>query len=128
MKWWRLIGEYNAETTTFSACAGNVTSPYTPDKSGRLTGLRVIPNGGVATSLINHVEFRLSCTSFEPNVLEVGGQGNGLQTVPATPQGVYDFDIDQPVEAGVPITVEARNLTDDTPVTVMVELYARFES
>lgn len=128
MKWWRLIGEYDAESTTFSACAGVVTSPYTPDVSGRLTGLRAIINRAAATSLINHVQFRLSCTTFNPNVLEVGGQGAGIQTALVAETGPIDYDIDQPVQAGVPITVEARNVTADTPVTVQAELYGRFEN
>ena len=127
MKWWRLIGEYNAETKTFSACAGAVTSPYTPDKTGKLTGLRVVPNADAATTLMQHVQIRLSCTTFQPNVLEVGGQGCGLQTVPAKQTMPIDYDIDEPVQAGVPITIEARNLTADTPVGVLVEIYGRFE-
>lgn len=124
---WRLLGEYDAETTTFSACAGAAqTSPYTPDVSGTLTGLRVIPNRSAASSLINHVQFRLSCTTFKPNTLHVGGQGTGLQTAPALQQDTQDYDVDQPIQAGVPITVEARNVTADTPVTVSVLLYGRF--
>lgn len=128
---WRLIGEYDAETTTFSACAGAAqTSPYTPDISGNLTGLRVVVNRSAASSLINHVQFRLTSTTFTPNTIHVGGQGSGLQTAPALAGGVVaslDWVVNQPVQSGVPITVEARNVTADTPVTVAVELYGKFD-
>jgi len=129
--YWRLLGEYDAETTAYTALAGTPASPYTPDETGRLTALRVIVNRSAATSLINHVQFRLTCTTFKPNSIEVGGQGSGLQTAPAFQSGVAavtDWDVMQPVQAGVPITVEGRNKTADTPVTVSVHLYGRFES
>jgi len=126
---WRLLGEYDAETTTYSACAGTAqTSPYTPDFSGNLIGMRAIPNRSAATSLINHVQFRLTCTTFNPNVIHVGGQGTGLQTAPALQQGGMDWQCSQPVQSGVPITVEARNVTADTPVTVSVLLYGLFDT
>lgn len=125
---WRLIGEYDAETTTYSACAGaSQTSPYTPDFSGRLVGLRGIMNRSAASSLINHVQFRLTCTTFRPNTIHGAVQGSGLQTAPALQPGPLDFEVDQTVQAGVPITVEARNVTADTPVTVSVLLYGLFE-
>lgn len=126
-KYWRLIGEYNAETKTYSACAGTVPSPYTPDKSGKLSGLRAIVAGDSASALIQHVQFKLTCTTFNPNSIEIGAQGSGLQTAPAFHGDPIDWCCDQPVQAGVPITIEARNLTADTPVGVLVELYGLFE-
>jgi hypothetical protein len=127
-KFWRLLAEYDAESTTYSACAGpKGSSPYTPDVTSRLRGLRVIINRSAATSLINHVQFKLTCTTFNPNSIEVGGQGNGIQTAPSVSLPPFDWDVDQTVTAGVPITVEARNNTVDTPVTVSVMLYGYFE-
>lgn len=131
-KYWRCLGQYDSETTAYTALAvSGFSSPYTPDVSGKLTGLRVMVNRSAASSLINHVEFKLTCTTFNPNSIEIGGQGSGLQTAPALQSGntaVTDFDVDQPVQAGVPITIEGRNVTADTPVTVSVMLYGRFES
>ena len=125
---WRLLGEYTAETLTYSALTGGVaSSPYTPDISGRLTGLRAQMNRSAATSLINAIQFRLSCTTFNPNVLEVGLVGGGLQTAPAHEPVPSDWDVDQEVIAGVPITIEARNITADTPITVSALLWGRFE-
>ena len=127
-KFWRLLAEYDAEATTYSACVGpKGSSPYTPDVSAHLKGLRVVINRSAATSLINHVQFKLTCTTFNPNSIEVGGQGNGLQTAPSVALMPFDWDVDQPVQAGVPITIEARNNTVDTPVTVSVMLYGYFE-
>jgi len=129
MKYWRCLGEYDSETTAYTALAGSAgSSPFTPPENARLVGLRTIPNRSAATSLINHVEFKLTCTSFVPNVIEVGGQGTGLQTAPALQQGSIDYEIDQPVSGNQPITIEGRNVTADTPVTVSVLLYGLFDN
>lgn len=127
---WRLIGHYNSVTTGYTACAGALqTSPYTPDFSGRLIGLRTIIGGGAATSLVQHIEFRLACTQFIPNTMEVGGQGSGLQTAPAVKIGeIIDWQVDQAVQAGVVITVEGRNEAGaETPVTVEAMVYGLFQ-
>lgn len=131
-RYWRCLGQYDAETTTYSALAvAGFTSPYTPDEDARLTGLRVMMNRSAATTLVNHTQFRLTCTTFKPNSIECGGQGAGIQTALVPQAGATatsDWDCDQPVKAGVPITIEGRNVTADSPVTVSVLLYGRFES
>lgn len=129
MRVWRLLAEYDAETTTFSAAAGSAqSSPYTPDFSGRLVALRSIIGGGAATSLVQHIIFRLTCTKFTPNVLEVAAQGHGLQTATGTPGETLDWPVDQQVQSGVPITIEGRNEAGaETPVTVEAFLYGLFE-
>lgn len=126
-RYWRLIGEYNAETKTYSALAGTVTSPYTPDQTGKLIGLRGIVSADAATSLIQAIQFKLTCTTFKPNAIEVGAQGSGLSTAPQNHAEALDWQVDQPVQAGVPITIEARNLTADTPVGVLAHLWGWFE-
>lgn len=128
-KYAKLMGRYDAETTTYSACAGSgAASPYTPDEDGRLVGLRVITNAGAATNLVNGVQFKLTCTTFKPNSIEVHFCGGGLLTAPAFIPNPVDWPTDQAVRAGVPITIEARNMTADTPVGVDVALYGIFES
>jgi len=128
MRTWRLLGQYDAESTTYTALAvSGMSSPYAPDFSGKLVGLRTVVNRSAASSLINHVEFRLTCTTFKPNAIEVGAQGSGLQTAPALQAEHMDWQVDQPVQAGVPITIEARNITADTPVTVSALIYGLFE-
>lgn len=130
MRVWRLLGHYNATTTTFSACAGALqTSPFTPDFNGTLINLRTINFGGAATTLTQHVLFRLTCTTFSPNELQVGAQGAGLQTAPAVSMGpVLDWAISQPVRSGVPIKVEGLNEAGaETPVTPEVGIYGLFE-
>jgi len=129
MKYWRCLGQYDAETTTYSALAvAGFTSPYTPDEDARLIGLRTVVNRSAVTSLINHVQFRLTCTTFKPNSIECGAQGSGLQTAPAVQPNETDWSVDQMVKAGVPVTIEARNVTADTPVTTSVLLYGCFQS
>ena len=128
-KYWRVLGEYDAESTTYSAFAGGAgASPYTPDESGRLIGLRTIVGDDAATSLVNHGQIKLTCTKFKPNSIEVIFQGTGLRTVPAFMQMPIDHVVDQEVQAGVPITLEGRNLTADTPVTVSVILMGLFQT
>lgn len=131
-EYWRLLGEYTAETTTYSALTGGVaSSPYTPDETAKLVGLRVVMNRSAATSLINAIQFRLTCVTFKPNSIEAVGVGSGLQTAPAQMSGetaITDYSVNQPVAAGVPITIEARNVTADTPVTVSCLLMGKFVS
>lgn len=129
MKHWQVMAEYDAETTTYSACAGGAgSSPYTPGATGRLLGLRVEVGGDAATTLTELVQFRLTCTTFKPNSIECVGAGGGLRTAPFPQPAPRDHVVDQPVQAGVPITIEARNVTADTPVTNSVVLLGLFES
>jgi hypothetical protein len=129
MRIWRLLAEYDAETTTFSECAGTVESPFSPDFTGRLVALRTIIGGGAATSLVQHIIFRLTCTIWTPNTIHVAAQGSGLQTAPAVKTGeVIDWPVDQPIQSSVPITIEARNEAGaETPVTVEAFIYGLFE-
>ena len=132
MRYWKLLGQYDAETTTYSELAvSGMASPYSPVENAKLKGLRAVINRSAATSLINHIQFKLTCATFKPNSIEVGGQGAGLQTAPAGVGGITtqsDWEVDQPVQAGVPITIEARNVTADTPVTVSALLYGLFDN
>lgn len=127
-RYWRVIGHYNGESQTYEALAGGFqASPYTPDEKATLKGIRVIPNGEAATSLMEGMQFRLSCTTFKPNVMHVVGSGNGIQTAPRFPMPPIDYDVNQPVEPGVPITIEGRHVVA-TAVTCNVLLLGLFES
>jgi hypothetical protein len=127
-KYWKLLAEYDAETATYSNCAGAAqTSPYTPTESAKLIGLRVIVGSTAATTLVEAVQFKLTCSTFKPNSIEVLANGNGLRTAPAANVPPVDYPVDQPVQAGVPITVEARNVAG-TPVTVQCFLMGEFVS
>jgi len=127
-KYWRLIGHYNGEAQTYEAFAGTFqTSPYTPDEKATLIGLRVIPGSEAATSLVENFQIRLSCTTFKPNVIHVCGSGAGLRTAPAMPLGHVDYEVNQPVEPGVPITVEGRHAVA-TAVTANILLMGEFQS
>lgn len=132
MRYWKLLGQYDAETTTYSEFAvSGMASPYSPVENAVLVGLRAVVNRSAASSLINHVQFKLTCATFKPNSIECGGQGSGLQTAPALQSGSTaqsDWECNQPVQAGVPITLEGRNVTADTPVTVSVVLYGLFDN
>lgn len=126
-KCWRLMGHYNAETQAYSACAGTLqTSPYTPDFSGRLIGIRTQVSDEAASSLVEHVQIRITCNTFKPNSIECFGQGRGLATAPAMANQSRDFMVDQAVSAGVPITIEARNDVA-TAVTNSTFVYGLFD-
>lgn len=109
-RFWRLIGEMVETATTFGAVAGAAAqSPYTPDIDANLIGIRVLSARQAATSLTNGFQIRITCTTFNPNTIHVGGVGTGLQTAPAQVTPPIDFDVNQPVKSGVPITIEGRN-------------------
>lgn len=127
-KYWRLIGHYNGEATTYEAMAGTFqTSPYTPDEDARLVGIRVMVAPEAATSLVEGFQIRLTCTTFKPNTIHVCGIGNGLATVPAIPAPVVDYEVDQPVKSGVPITIEGRHAVA-TAVTMNALIMGMFQS
>ena len=127
-QYWRLIGQYDAETQTYSACAGaGQTSPYTPDEDATLIGLRVSVGQLAATTLTTNGQFRLTCTTFKPNTIHCGWIGNGIATAPAFKCAPIDFACSQPVKAGVPITVEGRCF-GASDVTNSIELYGMFQS
>ena len=129
-KSWQLMAEYDAEDASYSACAGGAgSSPYSPLVNGRLTAIRCVPNGESVATLMEHVQIKLSSPTFKPNTIEVGAQGCGLRTAPAFMGGgdKLDWEVDQAVQVGAPITLEGRNVTADTPVGVSVLIYGLFE-
>jgi len=126
-QYWRCISHYNAETQAYSACAGTFqASPFTPDVSGRLLAVRLLEGQEAATSLACDIQIRLSCAIWKPNTMDVVLNGSGLKTVPVAHQSMVDYPVNQPVQAGVPITVEGRNATA-TGVTVSVHIMGLFE-
>lgn len=108
-RFWRLIGEMIETATQYGSVAGLAApSPYVPDVDAQLIGIRVLVGRQAATSLTNNFQIRLTSTTFQPNTIHVGGVGVGLGTAPSS-YAQFDFDVSQPVKAGVPITVEGRN-------------------
>lgn len=109
-RFWRLIGEMVETAVTYGAVAGAAApSPYVPDVDAKLVGIRLITSQQAATSLTNGYQVRITCTTFQPNTIHVAGSGAGLKTVPQNLPPVIDFEVNQPVKAGVPITIEGRN-------------------
>lgn len=95
--------------TTFAAAAGAAApSPFTPDFTGRLIGVRILSSRQAATSLINAVQITINCSNFKPNKLEFCVIGTGLQTAPASPVNQTDYEVDQPILA-IPITIQSRH-------------------
>jgi hypothetical protein len=127
-QYWRLIGHYQGEATTYEALAGSLqSSPYTPDEDAHLIGIRCIVAPEAATSLVENYQIRLTCTTFKPNTIHVGGCGNGLATAPAFPAPITDWTVNQPVKSGVPITIEGRHAVA-TAVTCNVMIFGLFSS
>jgi len=124
------MGEYNAETTTFTALAGpSGSSPYTPPVPGRLIGVRLLANRAAASSLINGIVIKMSSAIFSPNAIEFALVGGGLQTAPIAAIAQADYDVNQPVAPGNPIKIEGKNVSEtDTPVTVSILVMGLFES
>ena len=127
-RYWRLMGHYDAETATYSACVGAFApSPYNPPADGKLVGLRTVVGRTAATSLTDAIQFRLTSATFQPiNELQAMAIGTGLQTAPAMPAPIVDFEVNQPVKAGTPISVEGR-CANASAVTNDVYLWGCFE-
>ncbi len=127
MKIWRILGHYNAETQAYSALAGTFgSSPFVADFNGRLIGVRLLEGQEAATSLTCGVAIRMTCAKFTPNLLEFALNGSGLKTAPGSEQKVLDYQVDQPVQAGVGIALEGKNDVA-TAVTVSVIVMGCFE-
>lgn len=127
-QYWRVIGHYTGEAQTFESVAGGFqASPYTPDEDARLVGVRLVGASEAATSLMEGYQVRLSCTTFKPNTMHVVGAGVGLATVPRVAIPIYDYEVDQPVKSGVPITIEARHVPA-TAVTANILILGCFRS
>lgn len=127
-RYWKLLGQYSGEATTYEALAGAFqTSPYMPDEDARLRGIRLMCAPEAATSLVEGFQLRLTSTTFKPNTIHVCGIGNGLATVPSIPAPVIDYDVDQPVRSGVGITIEGRHAVA-TAVTANILVMGLFES
>jgi len=130
--WTEIMGRYDGEDTSWTALVGaGYTSPFTPKANGRLRKLSIVQAAGAATSLIDAVVFKLTCAKFKPiNSLEIGYYGGGVQTNAnhKMNQGIAaEWEVDQEVIAGVPITIEAKNISAQTAVTVDVLLIGTFE-
>ncbi len=128
-RYWKLLGEYDAESTTYTEFAGGAgASPYTPKENAKLIGLRTLVAADAATTLTEGLAFRLTCDTFKPNAIECGAAAAGIRTAPAFPIAPTDFEVDQPVQAGVPVVLEGKNVTADTPVGVSATLWGLFQS
>jgi hypothetical protein len=130
-KYWKLLGEYDAETTAYSALLGTISgakSPYTPTEDARLVGLKVCESTVAVTTVLTGVQLKLTCSTFKPNSIEVGVVGTGLHTAPKGYMKVEEWVVDQPVKAGVPITIEGRCIGAYAAVTVEVFLWGEFVS
>jgi hypothetical protein len=127
-KYWRVIGHYDGESATFESLAGTFqASPYVPDEDATLVAVRVIVGGEAASSLVNNLMIRMSCTTWKPNTIHVGAAGGGLRTAPAFAVPTYDYEVNQPVKAGVQITLEGRHAAG-SPVTNNTLVLGMFSS
>ena len=128
-KYWKLLGVYDSETTAYTELAyTGFTSPYTHDEDATLVGIRIIVGAGAATTLTEGFQFKLTHSKFKPNSIEVGGAGAGLHTAPAFPPPPIDWAVEQQVKGGVPITIEGRNVTAETPITNEIQVWGCFLS
>ena len=130
-KYWKLLGEYDGEATSYAAVLGTISgakSPYTPIEDARLVGLKVCESTVAVTTVLTGVQFKLTSSTFKPNSIEVGVVGVGLKTAPQAANKCEEWIVDQPVKAGVPITIEARCIGAYAAVTVEVFLWGEFIS
>lgn len=118
------MGTYIGAGKTFVAMTG---SPFAPLANGRLIQVKLLVYGSAVTALIEGVVATLSSPSFGGVPVTVGTAGSGIRTatIPAVPIGIQNCDV--PVKVGVNITLQIKNVTADTPVTVEATLIGVFE-
>ncbi|GAH95030.1 unnamed protein product [marine sediment metagenome] len=117
------LGTYIGAEKTFVAMTG---SPYSPLTSGRLIQLKLIVYGSAVTALIEGIIAVVTCPLWGVPVT-VGTAGSGLRTatIPSVPIGIQNCDV--PIQTGVDLKCEIKNVTADTPVTVEATLIGVFE-
>lgn len=117
------IGTSVSVTTTYVEMTG---SPYSPLLSGRLIQVKLNASGDAATALIENVTVQLSSAKWRvPLVVAIVGAG--LRTAPGFPIPIGVQNCDLPVETGVQIKAEVKNVTGDTPVTPRYQVIGVFE-
>lgn len=109
-----MIATTLSESVTFEEMTG---SPYSPLTNGRLIQLKLYMAGSDAASLIENVLVKVTSSLWGVPVY-VATSAAGLRTAPAFPIPVGITNCDMPVQTGVQIKAEFRNVTADTPVTV----------
>ena len=110
--WHDQLGVSIVTGTTWTAVTG---SPYMPQADARLRKIILALSGDAATSLIERFDLRLKCKTFGGVDEVISVDGGGIHTATRMPVNI-ELDVDLPVKAGVPITIEAKNnITSVTP-------------
>lgn len=118
-----VIATFIGAGVVYAAMTG---SPYAPLLTGRLIQLKLIVYGSAATALIEGLVAKVQCAKWGvPVTVMTAGGGIRTATCPPIPPGIQNCDV--PVETGVNLTAEIKNVTADTPVTVEATLIGVFE-
>ncbi|GAH19889.1 unnamed protein product [marine sediment metagenome] len=117
------LGTYIGAGVTLVAMTG---SPYSPLKSGKLIQLKLLVYGSAATALIEGIIAVVTCPLWGVPVT-VGTAGPGIRTAGTHPIPVGIQNCDVPIQTGVDLKLEIKNVTADTPVTVEATLIGVFE-
>jgi len=117
------IATYIGADKTLVAMTG---SPYSPKANGRLIQLKLAVYGSSVAALIEGIEAVATCPLWGVPVAVVTA-GAGLRTAPAFPIPTGITNCDLAVQVGNQITVQIKNITADTPVTVEAVLIGVFE-
>ena len=117
------LGLSESVTTTYSTA-----NTYSPLTNGRLIGVRLYACGDAVSSVIEGVEVRIESVSFGGVPVTVMAVGGGIRTAPAQPIPVGSVNCDLPIRTGVNLTVQIRNVTDDTPVTPQYMILGIFQA
>jgi len=100
---------------------------WSPIANGRIVALHLVVYGSAVTALIEGVQAKIQCSSWGGYDVVVGSAGGGIRTAPGVPIPVKSFDEDLAIETGKDVSVQFRNQTADTPVTVEIDLLATLE-
>jgi len=113
------LAQLNAGTT---AVAGN----FNPPVDSIIRKIAIFIGAESAASLVEDVRVELETTDWTPNRLMFLASGNGLRTVPAQHQPVYEYDVELLMRTALPIRGDYIH-SSGTPVLSRIRVMIGFD-
>ena len=128
MRWIQAFNTDGESTTLaqLNSGTGGTAGTFPPPVDGTIRKVAVFLGYEAATSLIEDVRVELQSTEWDPNTLHFLAAGNGIRTAPATPQQVYEFDVNLKMSKNTPIRGDYIH-DSGSPVTSRIRVLLGFE-
>ena len=128
MKWLEAFNTSGESTTLAQLNAGTtaVAGNFNPPVDSVIRKIAIYLGAESASSLIEDVRIELQSTDWIPNTLHFIASGNGLRTVPAFHQPVYESDVELIMRTALPIRGDYIHASG-TPVTSRIRVMIGFD-